>query len=181
MTPAQLKLLAQIGVVLGLIALACAALYGVYNHGATATDLRWQAVQADQQNLQSKALAAATTENRTEEQRRQLAANLVGKDAREQNAAAAVDIAAADAAGQRLHNEAAKLAASASCTTGDIGAAQRGASATRAAMVLFKLFKRADQRTGELAIAYDRARIAGLACEAAYDYQVTPSQIDYPL
>ena len=36
-------------------------------------------------------------------------------------------------------------------------------------MVLSDLFQRADQRAGELAAAYDRARIAGLACERGYE------------
>ncbi|WP_417660821.1 DUF2514 family protein [Pseudomonas sp.] len=31
-----------------------------------------------------------------------------------------------------------------------------------------KLLQRADKRAGELAAAYDRVRIAGLTCEAAY-------------
>jgi hypothetical protein len=35
-------------------------------------------------------------------------------------------------------------------------------------MVLSDLFQRADQRAGELAKAYDAARIAGLACQEAY-------------
>ncbi|MDP1153903.1 DUF2514 family protein, partial [Klebsiella pneumoniae] len=29
--------------------------------------------------------------------------------------------------------------------------------------------QRADKKSGELAVAYDRARIAGLACERSYD------------
>ena len=48
-------------------------------------------------------------------------------------------------------------------------AVARGQAATRAAMVLSDLFARADARAGELAKAYDRARIAGLACEASYN------------
>ena len=88
--------------------------------------------------------------------------NKEASDAREQNKAATVD---ADAAGDRLHVEADKLAATA---CGDPGAAQRGASATRAAMVLSDLLQRADKRAGELAVAYDRARIAGLTCERSY-------------
>ncbi|WP_371857404.1 DUF2514 family protein [Pseudomonas sp. Irchel s3b2] len=39
---------------------------------------------------------------------------------------------------------------------------------TRAAMVLSDLFRRADKRAQELAAAYDRSRIAGLACERSY-------------
>jgi len=91
--------------------------------------------------------------------------NKEASDAREQTKAAAVDAGTADAAGDRLHVEAGKFAAAA---CGDTGAAQRGASATRAAMVLSELFQRADKRAGELAVAYDRARIAGLACERSY-------------
>lgn len=113
-----------------------------------------------------KAQAIAITEAgntaRHEEQRRQAAVNKEASDAREQNKAAAVDAGTADAAGERLHVEAGKFAASA---CGDSGSAKRGASATRAAMVLSELFQRADKRAGELAAAYDQARIAGLACE----------------
>ncbi|WP_149032147.1 DUF2514 family protein, partial [Pseudomonas syringae group genomosp. 3] len=50
---------------------------------------------------------------------------------------------------------------------GDTGATERGKAATRAAMVLSDLLGRADARAGELAKAYDGARIAGKACEAA--------------
>jgi hypothetical protein len=35
-------------------------------------------------------------------------------------------------------------------------------------MVLADLLSRADERAGELAAAYDRARASGLACERAY-------------
>lgn len=39
----------------------------------------------------------------------------------------------------------------------------------RASVVLLDLLARADARAGELAKAYDRARIAGLSCEASYN------------
>ncbi|MCY1463236.1 hypothetical protein D9M71_811040 [compost metagenome] len=39
----------------------------------------------------------------------------------------------------------------------------------RAAMVLSDLLARADERAGELAKAYDLARIAGQQCEREYD------------
>lgn len=68
--------------------------------------------------------------------------NKEASDAREQNKAAAVDAGAADAAGNSLHIEAGKFAATA---CGDPGVAQRGASATRAAMVLSDLLQRADK------------------------------------
>jgi hypothetical protein len=112
------------------------------------------------------ALKGAGDEARKEEQRRQASVNKEASNAREQNKAAAVDAGTADAAGDRLHVEATQFAATA---CGDSGAAQRGASATRAAMVLSDLLQRADKRAGELAVAYDRARIAGLACERSFD------------
>jgi hypothetical protein len=167
--PAQYRIAAgAIGVAI-LFALLGAALYSTYCRGESASDLRWQAKWADQQTLQAKGLAAAATENRTEEQRRQTAVNQVGNDARQQQAVATDNGVSADAAGERVREQAGKLAASASCTAGDSGAAERGKAATRAAMVLSDLFQRADKRAGELAKAYDSARIAGLACDVVYD------------
>ncbi len=160
---------ASIYVAVGMLTVLAAALYGAYHHGESVADERWQAKQADQQTLQAKGLAAAITANRTEEQRRQAAINQVGSDAKEQTKSAVVDGGGADAAGQRVRETAGKLAARTSCTTGDTGASFRSASASRAAMVLSDLFQRADKRAGELAKAYDAARIAGQACQRAYN------------
>ncbi len=151
--------------VLLLILLALAgALYGAYRHGVSVTDLAWRAKWAKEVGAQSEAVATTTTAYRTEEQRRQKAANQVANDARQEQTAALTDAAVADAAGDRLRVEAGKLAATASCVPGDTGAAERGKAATRAAMVLSELLGRADARAGELAKAYDESRIAGLAC-----------------
>ncbi|PBP34087.1 hypothetical protein CCL11_26035 [Pseudomonas syringae] len=152
-----------VGLLLILLALA-GALYGAYRHGVSVTDLAWKAKWAEEVSTQSEAVATTTTEYRTEEQRRQKAANQVANDARQNQTAALTDAAIADAAGDRLRVEAGKLAATASCVPGDTGAAERGKAATRAAMVLSDLLGRADARAGELAKAYDESRIAGLAC-----------------
>nr|WP_282372632.1 DUF2514 domain-containing protein [Pseudomonas sp. PS02290] len=145
------------------------ALSAAYGRGEAASDLRWRASWADQRALQAKGIAAATTAARTEEQRRQEAANQVGSDARQQQTAANADGGSADAAGERVRDQAGKLAARASCTAGDSSATERSKTAIRAAMVLSDLFQRADKRAGELARAYDAARIAGQACESSYD------------
>ena len=129
-------------------------------------DWRYGEQLADIDRDQALAITAAGEKARQEEQRRQAFVNKEASDAREKNKAATVDAVAADAAGDRLHVEAGKFAATA---CGDPGVAQRGASATRAAMVLSDLLQRADKRAGELAAAYDRARIAGLTCEASYN------------
>ncbi len=114
---------------------------------------------------QALAITEAGNVARKEEQRRQAQVNNEASDAREQNKAAMVDAGVAGASGDRLHADANKLAATA---CGNPGAAERGTSANRAAMVLSDLLQRADKTAGELAVAYDRARIAGLACERSY-------------
>ncbi|PBP44177.1 DUF2514 domain-containing protein [Pseudomonas syringae] len=157
-----------LGLLLILLALA-GALYGAYRQGVTVTDLAWKAKWAEQISAQSIAVATTTSEYRTEEQRRQKAANQVANDARQEQTAALTDAAVADAAGDRLRVEAGKLAATASCPPGDTGAAERGKAASRAALVLSELLGRADARAGELAKAYDESRIAGLACNRFAD------------
>lgn len=129
-------------------------------------DWRYGKQLAEIGKAQALAITEAGNTARSEEQRRQAKVNKEASDAREQNKAATVDAGTADAAGDRLHVEANQFAATA---CGDPGAAQRGASATSAAMVLSDLLQRADKRAGELAVAFDRARIAGLTCERSYD------------
>jgi len=106
---------------------------------------------------------------RQEEQRRAQAQEEARAHAQEERTIADAGATGADAAGQRLRDEAGKLAATISCPGTDTAAVARGQAATRAAMVLSELRDRADARAGELAKAYDRARIAGLACEASYN------------
>jgi len=158
MTPVQ-KLAGLVLLILVLMASAAGVTWQVQ-------DWRYGEQLADIDRDQALAITAAGDVARAEEQRRQASVNKEASDAREKNQAATVDAGAADAAGDRLHVEAGKFAATA---CGDPGVAQRGASATRAAMVLSDLLQRADKRAGELAAAYDRARIAGLACEKSYD------------
>ncbi|MDC3884152.1 DUF2514 family protein [Pseudomonas aeruginosa] len=70
---------------------------------------------------------------------------------------------------QRLLDERAKFAAAVSCHGPDTAAVARGHAATRAAMVLSDLLERSVATNRDLAQAYDRARIAGLACESSYN------------
>ena len=151
------------------VALVFAALYGAYSHGVNVTKNEWKAAVADQQLLQAKDLVTKTAAARTTEQGWQTKTNQVGKDARAQSVAAVADGVAADAAGNGVRDAANKLAASVGNVSCDTGAAERSASATRAAMVLSDMLQRADKRAGELAKFADESRIAGLACAAAHD------------
>ena len=152
-----------------LVGLCGAALYAAYSHGVTVTNAARDAEWSQAVATQKTELARAVQAVRDEEQRLQREANQVGIDAREKNAAADADGRGLDAAGDRLHVQAGKLAASVGACSSDTGAAERSASATRAALVLSQLLERADARAGDLAKAYDRARIAGLACQRIYD------------
>ncbi len=111
----------------------------------------------------------AMAQARTEEQRRAAAQQEARVKGHEERTIADAGAAGADAAGQRLRDEGAKLAATVSCPSTDTAAIARGQAATRAAMVLSDLLTRADARAGELAKAYDQARIAGQLCEASYN------------
>ncbi|WP_163027260.1 DUF2514 family protein, partial [Pseudomonas viridiflava] len=84
------------GVLLILLAVA-GALYGAYRHGVSVTDSQWQVKWSDQVSTQAQAVATTTNEYRTEEQRRQSAANQVANDARQEQTAAIADAVVADA------------------------------------------------------------------------------------
>lgn len=148
--------------------LVLASYWGVYQHGRTVE--RAEAALKSSQRDSGERLAEVLGERgaRQEEQQRAEAQEEVRAHARKEHQVADVGAAGADAAGQRMRDDAASLAATVSCSATDTAAIARGQAATRAAMVLSDLLSRADARAGELAKAYDRARIAGLACEATY-------------
>lgn len=153
---------------LGLLALVLASYWGAYQHGRSVEQS--QALTASAQRDGAERLAEAVGERnaREEEQRRAQAQEEARANAHEQHQVADAGATGADAAGQRLQHDAAQLAAGVGCPGPDTAAFARSQAATSAAMVLSDLLTRADARAGELAKAYDQARIAGLACEASY-------------
>nr|WP_269806215.1 DUF2514 domain-containing protein [Pseudomonas putida] len=155
--------------------LLVASYWGAYQHGRSVE--RAVAGQASAQRDSGDRLAELIGERgaRKEEQRRAQAQEEARAHAQEERTIADAGAADADAAGQRLRSDATQLAASVSCTGPDTAAVARGETATRAAMVLSDLLARADARAGELAAAFDRARIAGLACETSYNALTKPS------
>lgn len=153
---------------LGLLALVLASYWGAYQHGRSVERADAAAASAERDSGDRLAEVLGERSARQEEQRRAQAQEEARAHAREQEQVADAAGAGADAAGQRLHHDAAQLAATVSCPGPDPAAVARGQTATRAAMVLSDLLARADERAGELAKAYDRARVAGLACEASY-------------
>ncbi|WP_404943653.1 DUF2514 domain-containing protein [Pseudomonas sp. NY8938] len=143
--------------------------WAAYLHGLSVE--RANAGQASAQRDSGDRLAEVIGERgaRQEEQRRAQAQEEARAHAQEERTIADAGAAGADAAGQRLRSDATQFAAAVSCPGTDTAAIARGQAATRAAMVLSDLLARADERAGELAQAYDHARIAGLSCEASYN------------
>lgn len=139
----------------------------VYQHGRSVE--RAQAATASAQRDSGDRLAEVLGERgeRAKEQQRVEAQEEVRAYAQKQRTIAEGAAAESDAVGQRLRDKASKLAAAVSCPGQDPAA--RSEAARRAAMVLADLLALADARAGELAAALDRARVAGLACEQAYD------------
>ncbi|WP_409264920.1 DUF2514 domain-containing protein [Pseudomonas sp. KCJK9000] len=155
----------RVAVLLALLA----SYWGVYQHGRSVE--RAEAATATAKRDSGDRLAEIIGERgaRQEEQRRAQAQEEARAHAHEERTTADTGAAGADAAGQRLRDEAGKLAATVSCPGTDSAALARGQAATRAAMVLSDLLARADARAGELAKAYDQARIAGQLCERSYN------------
>ncbi|HGG9089362.1 DUF2514 family protein [Enterobacter hormaechei subsp. steigerwaltii] len=138
----------------------------------TAWALKWKQRDADD----ATELAKRQVEAREEEQRRQGEVDEIRKQASQQLAGVQADADRARAASRGLHDRADKLArqlaererACGADTTG------RGETETSGAVLLADLFRRADERAGELAREADEARARGLACEAAYSSIATP-------
>ncbi|MCO7537535.1 DUF2514 domain-containing protein [Pseudomonas asiatica] len=152
-----------------ILVLGVASHWGVYLHGRAVE--RAEAARASAERDSSDRLAEVIGEQgaRKEEQRRATAQEEARAHAQEERTIADSGAAGADAARQWLRDQGAKLAAAVSCPGTDTAAIARGQAATRAAMVLSELRDRADARAGELAKAYDRARIAGQLCESSYN------------
>ncbi|MBC3494261.1 DUF2514 domain-containing protein [Pseudomonas taiwanensis] len=150
-------------------ALVLASYWGAYQHGRSVERAESGLVSAQRDSGDRLAEVLGERGARAEEQRRATAQEEARAHAKEEHQVADVGAAGADAAGQRMRGEAASLAATVSCPGTDTAAVARGQAATRAAMVLSDLLARADERAGELAKAYDRARIAGQQCEREYD------------
>lgn len=153
----------------GVLALLLVTHWAAYEHGRSV-----ELAQAGQQSAKRDSgdrLAEVIGERsaRLEEHRSADAQQEARVKAHEERTIADAGAADADAAGQRLRRDSAQLVATVGCSGTDTAAVARGQAATRAAMVLSDLLARADERAGELAQAYDRARIAGHQCEASYD------------
>lgn len=152
------------------VLLVLGALYGAFHHGVSVTDTTWQSRWSARDTLDATAKAENESAARAREQAYQLSINKVVQDGQR-----TIDQLTADAAAERASRNgvqleadelAARLAASQagvhSCT------AATSAAATRAIMVLANVFKRADERAGDLAGYADQIHARGMICQQAY-------------
>lgn len=152
-----------------LVALLVLSHWGAYRHGGTVTDSSWSAKWAERDAADATAQAAAELDARTREQQMAQAAEEVQRDATQALETARTDAASERAATERLRGELAKLQTHLGGTGASAATSTSSASATRAAMVLSDMYGSCQSRLGEVSTAFDRARIAGLSCEAQFD------------
>jgi hypothetical protein len=152
------------------LALVAGALFGAYHHGVSVTNEKWQAQWRVRDTRDALAKAANEAAERIKEQAYQKTINKAVQDGQwiidQANTDAAVARASADSLREAADNLASRLAASEASGNSCTAAASKAAS--RAALVLADVFKRADQRAGDLAEVADQARARGMTCERAY-------------
>lgn len=111
----------------------------------------------------------AQAEVRAEEARRTKAAQEAANAAEARSEVARRDAAAAAGVSRKLREHIARLVATNSRTADNPPTAGPSEATQDPGVVLAELFSRIDARAGELAQYADEARIAGQACEAAYE------------
>lgn len=151
------------------LALVVAVFWWIYQHGRSTMDAEWQTRWALRDTADQEARVRAETVERDKEQARQNSITKAVEDGQRK-----IDEAVADAAAARadhgVRDEADRTASSAASKAGSHSCtAATSAAASRAVLVLADVFKRADERAGELAAAADQSRGRGVTCERAYD------------
>lgn len=149
--------------------LLVASYWGAYDHGRTTKDSEWQGRWAARDAGDKQAWALAEAAERDKEQARQQSINKAIQDGQK-----TIDRAVADAAAARadlsLRDEADRSAGRITSPAGGHSCtAAASAAASRVALVLADVLKRADERAGYLAADADQSRGRGVTCEQAYD------------
>lgn len=111
----------------------------------------------------------AVEDARTEEQRRYTALQEIAHETQAQLDQARTDAAGAADAGERLRKRVAQLTAGCRAATGHPGTSGSSPAADTTADLLADVFSEVERTGREMAAEADRRRIAGGACEKAYD------------
>ncbi|MCU1758693.1 DUF2514 domain-containing protein [Pseudomonas sp. 14P_8.1_Bac3] len=162
-----LKILPYIAAVL----LVLGALYGAYRHGVSVTSATWQSQWSARDTRDAQAREVNEAAERTKEQAYQQSINKAIQNGQQIIDQVTADAVTARASADSLRGTADALAArlAASQASGHSCTAATSAAATRAIMVFADVFKRADERAGDLAIYADQSHGRGVTCEQAFD------------
>lgn len=144
------------------------ALWLSYNHGRSVEQAMWTAKWEREAKRLTDEKNEALLQVHELELKAQQKIEEVQQHAEQQLARNESDRNAADAAFASLHKRAEQLASRAGNCPSHATVAPGSKAGSSASVVLADVLRRADERAGELAAAYDRSRTAGLACEEAY-------------
>lgn len=152
------------------LALAALAFWGAYLHGRSTMDYEWQTRWADRDAGDKQAWALAEVAEREKEQARQNSINKAVQDGQQKIDQATADAASARSAAGGLQRTVDDLSGRLAAQSGGHSCtAVASQAASRAALVLADVLKRADERAGDLAADADQSRGRGVTCERAYD------------
>ena len=150
--------------------LILASYWGIYQHGRSVESAEWQARWSARDAGDKQAWALAEREEREKEQARQNSINKAVQDGQRKIYSAVADAVSARSAADSLQRAVDALTEHLKHTTSSNSCtAAASAAATRTALVLAELFKRADTRAGDLAADADQSRSRGVTCEQAYE------------
>jgi hypothetical protein len=152
-----------------MLGLAFAMLITAYSLGRQTETEKWETAWDLQVTRQATAIAEA--EAKVLETETRWAAVLLEVETNAQTTITELEAFIADANldAMELRDQAKRLAERAGKTCPSSASNTVGETTGSACLVLADLFARANERAGELAGAYDRARTAGLACQQAYE------------
>lgn len=151
------------------LALVVIAMWGAYEHGRSTKEEEWQTRWAVRDAGDKQAWVLAEVAEREKEQAYQRSITKAAEDGQRRNDEAFA-AGAAVRADRGVRDEADRTAGGATSQTRSHSCtAAASAAASRAVLVLAEVFKRADERAGELAADADQSRGRGVTCERSYD------------
>ena len=150
-------------------AVAALALYVAYGRGYESADAAWAAKWAKRDTGDAIALAAAQLQAREQEHTWQETAEANQNATLQKLEAVEAQRAVAAGDSQRLRDQLSRLQTQFSGGAGVTAPGTSSTSAARAAMVLSDMLGKCVTERQEVAGAFDRSRVSGLACEAQYD------------
>lgn len=140
----------------------------IYDAGYNDANASWEKKWIDQAAKLAEDRVKDEQEQRAREQYWQQQLNEVQQNAEQKIIDLEADLVIANSTADGVRDHARRMAERASKACSGSGTGAGGTSTESTSVVLAELFTRADEVAGELAEAYDRARIAGLACERGY-------------